>query len=214
MRRVVDLSFPITVQDPRGTVRMVPYRTIAEHAAMITLVTFDTHVGTHLDAPAHQVAGAPTLESVDLEKCIGPAAVIDLTSKRLPHQLIEVADLEPFAEQVQTGGRLLIRTDWSDQYGQPGWTDGYPALTVESAQWLVAREIVLLGIDTPSVAPIYLSRKLMVAVHAPLLRAGVVVVESLTNLRALGRPKVTFVALPLNLVGTDGCPVRAVAVEE
>ena len=214
MRRIIDLSLPITVEDPRGTVRMEPYRTIADHGAMITLVTFDTHLGTHLDAPCHQIAGAPTLDQLDLAKCIGPAEVIYLSFKIPPHHLITVADLEPYADRIRPGGRMLIRTDWNLRFGRPDWTTGYPAFTVESAQWLADRDVVLIGIDTPSVAPVYLGMRITNEVHWPLLRKEIVLVEGLTNLHQLTRQTVTFVALPLNLVGKDGCPVRAIAVEE
>ena len=214
MGRVIDLSLPITTSDPRGTVRMEPYKTIAEHRAMITLVTFDTHLGTHLDAPIHQIANAPTLDQVDLAKCIGPAEVVHLPNKVAPNQMIGVADLEPYADRIRPGGRLLVRTDWNDRFGQPDWTTGYPAFTVESAKWLANRGVVLVGIDTPSVAPVYLGMEITNEVHWPLLGAEVVLVEGLTNLRAITRQTVTFAALPLNLVGKDGCPVRAVAVED
>ena len=41
-----------------------------------------------------------------------------------------------------------------------------------------------------------------------------IVVEGLSNLALLSRPKVTFIALPLKIAGGDGAPARAVAIEE
>jgi len=38
-----------------------------------------SHTGTHVDAPAHFVEGAPTIESVPLDVLVGPAVVLDLT---------------------------------------------------------------------------------------------------------------------------------------
>ncbi len=212
-RRIVDLSYPIDGSDPRGTVSLRPWKTFAEHGFAITLVTLDTHSGTHLDAPSHQLPGAPTLDRLDLAKCVGPAQVIDCTAKR-PYQMIEVADLEAIAGRVQPGGRLLFRTDWSRRWRQPDFDEGYPAFTVESAAWLAERGVALVGIDTPSVAPCYRPVEVINAVHRPLLEAEAVLVENLTNLAELRQPTVEFIALPLNLVGSDGCPVRAVAIEQ
>ena len=51
-------------------------------------------------------------------------------------------------------------------------------------------------------------------VHRILFEAGIIVVEGLANLASLSKSKVTFIALPLKVVGGDGAPARAVAVEE
>ena len=211
MRRIIDLSFPLLTSDPRGTMRTEVYRTLADHGANITLVSFDTHFGTHLDAPSHQLAGAPTLDQVDLVKCVGPATVLDLTDSR-PGPWIDRADLEIYAEAIAPGTRILLRTDWSERVGSPDFNQGYPALTVAAASWLAKRGVLLLGIDTPSVAPVYQGRAVVNAVHQPLLSAEVVLVENLCHLREVPNGPVTFAALPLNLVGLDGCPVRAIAI--
>jgi kynurenine formamidase len=45
-----------------------------------------------------------------------------------------------------------------------------------------------------------------------LLGAGVLIVENLTNLDAIGADLFQLIVLPLKLVGRDGSPVRAVGV--
>ena len=47
-----------------------------------------------------------------------------------------------------------------------------------------------------------------------LLKAGIVIVEGLTNLRELRRDEIEFIVLPLKIRGCDGSPVRAIAIEE
>ena len=211
MRRVVDLSVPMRVEDPRGTLRLEPYRTLAKDRANITLVTFDSHFSTHLEAPSHQLANAPTLETVDLKTCVGKATVLNLSEKKAGSQ-IDRADLERFTALVIPGARLLLRTDWNECYGKPDHNEGYPALTVAAAAWLAERGVSLVGVDMPSVAPVYEGMEITNAVHAPLLKAGVVLVENLCRLKEVPAGPFTFIALPLHLIGLDGCPVRAVAV--
>jgi arylformamidase len=46
-----------------------------------------------------------------------------------------------------------------------------------------------------------------------LLGAGVVLVEYLTNLKAITAPQVELMVMPLKLKGCDGSPVRCVAIE-
>ena len=49
--------------------------------------------------------------------------------------------------------------------------------------------------------------------HQTLFRGGVTVVEGLAYLDQLQQEQVEFIALPLKIVGGDGTPVRAIAVE-
>jgi kynurenine formamidase len=51
-------------------------------------------------------------------------------------------------------------------------------------------------------------------VHQTLFRGTVLIVEGLARLDQLTREVVEFIALPLKIVRGDGCPVRAIAVEE
>lgn len=207
--RVVDLTLPFDPRNPR--VSFAPYREIAVDGWRITKVTFDTHAGTHLDAPSHQLVDGPPLQSVDLARCIGPAFVCDLRHV-LPRDTIEIEDFGPYERAIQPGARVLYRTDWTARFGQPGYREGFPCPSVSCARWLADRGIVLLGMDSPSVGPVYRTPAEVIAVHEPLLRRGVVIVEELAPLAVLTDTPCQIVALPLALTGLDGSPVRAVAL--
>jgi kynurenine formamidase len=207
--RVVDLTLPFDPRNPR--VQCEPLKKIEVDGWNITKVTFDTHAGTHMDAPCHQLPGGTSLDEMDLAKCMGPAFVCDLRHVP-PHQDIEVADFARWAERIVPGARVIYRTDWTDRFGQPGYREGFPCPSVACAAWLAERGIVLLGMDTPSVGPVYRTPREVIDVHIPLLRAGVVIVEEMCNLAAIGADEFQFVALPLKLTGGDGSPTRALAV--
>jgi kynurenine formamidase len=207
--RVVDLTLPFDPRNPR--VRFEPLKRIEVDGWTITQVTFDTHAGTHLDAPCHQLPGGSSLDEMDLAKCMGQAFICDL--RHVPaNQDIEVADFAPWTDRIVAGSRVIYRTDWTDRFGQPGYREGFPCPSVACAEWLADRGIVLLGMDTPSVGPVYRTPREVIDVHIPLLRAGVVIVEEMTNLRAVEADRFHFVALPLRLTGGDGSPTRAIAV--
>jgi kynurenine formamidase len=171
-----------------------------------------SHAGTHMDAPYHFIAQGETLDNIVLEKCIGPAQVIDLSFVG-PRDLITVEHLMPYAEKIGPGARLLLKTGWSTRADTPEYRDQLPGISLPLAEWLGEREIALLGVETPAVADIN-NKEALVTVHQALLRAGIVIVEGLANLDALQQDEVTFVALPLKLEGGDGSPVRAIAIEE
>ena len=43
----------------------------------LTRMDISVHTGTHVDAPAHFVAGGAGVDSLDLNTLIGPALVVD-----------------------------------------------------------------------------------------------------------------------------------------
>ena len=47
-------------------------------AANVSVLNFGAHTGTHVDAPAHFIEGAATVESLPLEVLIGEAEVIEV----------------------------------------------------------------------------------------------------------------------------------------
>jgi kynurenine formamidase len=127
--------------------------------------------------------------------------------------LIRVADLGPVADTVREGDGLLLRTGWSRRACDPSYRDELPRVSLELAEWCVAKKIRILGVEPPSVADVN-NREELTAVHKVLLEAGVLIVEGLTNLDQIRREKVTFMAFPLKVAGGDGAPVRAFAIEE
>ena len=92
--------------------------------------------------------------------------------------------------------------------GEPDFFTEFPGLTEGAAKWLTARKVKLLGIEQPSVHAVH-----HVEVHKALLSYGVVLIESMVNLDLLTCDRVYIAALPINLEGLDGAPVRAIAIE-
>jgi len=152
------------------------------------------------------------MERLDLEKCAGPARVVDLTFLK-PRDLITVEHLAPYAGRVGRGTRLLLKSGWSAHADVPDYRTHFPRVSLPLARWLAEREIALLGVESPAVADVN-DRDELITVHEALLGAEIVIVEGLANLDALTKEEVTFIALPLKLEGGDGSPVRAIAIEE
>jgi kynurenine formamidase len=210
MARIVDLS--LTLHPGMRGVDFQVRTSMAENGYNTTFLHLYSHAGTHLDAPHHFVDGGTTMEALVLEKCVGPARIIDLTFIQ-PHELIGVEHLTPYADKIGPGARLLFKTGWSAYADTPDYRDRLPRISLPLAEWLAGRQIALLGVEPPSVADVN-DKKELTAVHQALLRAGIIIVEGLANLDALRRDQVTFIALPLKLAGGDGSPVRAIAIED
>jgi kynurenine formamidase len=210
MARIVDLS--LTLHPGMRGVDFQVRTSMAENGYNTTFLHLYSHAGTHLDAPHHFIDGGTTIEALVLEKCVGPARIIDLSFIQ-PRALIGVEHVIPYADKIGSGTRLLLKTGWSAHADTPDYRDMLPRISLPLAEWLAERRIALLGVEPPSVADVN-DKEELTAVHQTLLRAGVVIVEGLANLGALRRDEVTFIALPLKLAGGDGSPVRAIAIEE
>ncbi len=208
-KRVVDLSLPIDANLPRASVK--PEKTIERDGWNATTLTFYSHAGTHMDAPRHFLPEGHTLDQQDLSVCCGPARVVNLCPID-PAQLITVEQFVAAAGTVKEGERLLLRTDWHHCAGSPDYRDRLPRISIELAQWFVQQRVALIGVEPPSVADVN-NKEELTDVHQTLFRGNVLIVEGLAHLNQLTQTEVEFIALPLNIVGGDGCPVRAIAIE-
>lgn len=210
MSRIIDLTLPLK-PGMRG-VEIEPAKVIAKDGWNATTLHLYSHCGTHMDAPAHFGVGDQTIDEIPLDRCMGPAWVVDLEG--IPARaLIEVKDLGNVAREVQAGDSLLLRTGWSKYVSIPDYRDAMPRVSTELARWCADNGVAMLGLETPAVADVNNAEELS-AVHKVLFEGDVVIVEGLTNLDSITREKVTFMAFPLRISSGDGSPVRAFAVEE
>jgi len=171
-----------------------------------TKLSLGVHCGTHMDAPFHFFEDGTTIDQVPLDVCAGPALVVDLTpiSAREP---IDARHLQAHESKLRDLRKLVLRTDWSKQWGRPEYFADHPVVTQEAAQFMVDCSVQLVGVDFPSLDhPPF-------PAHVTLLSQGIVIVENLTNLLAVQREIFNLVVLPLKITGRDGSPVRAIALE-
>jgi arylformamidase len=210
MSRLIDLS--LTFRRGMRGVEWEDARTVQRDGWNARTLHLYSHAGTHMDAQTHFAAGPETIDQIPLDRCTGPAWVVDLTGFE-PRAFIEVAHFNTVAAQFQAGDSLLLRTGWSAHVDNPQiYRDGLPRLSEAVARWCVERRVKLLGVEPPSVADVNNLEELT-RIHRILLAGGVTIVEGLANLDQLREPKVWFAALPLKIEGGDGSPCRAFAVE-
>ena len=207
--RIVDLTLPITPEMPGVTIDVA--RRLDQDGWNATTLSLYSHAGTHMDAPCHFLPDGNTIDRQDLNRVVGPALVVDVSPAE-PKQLLTVQDFAAVSDAIEPGARLLIRTDWHKRYGTDEYRDALPRISLELAEWLVERNVGLLGVEPPSVADVHNLEELT-AVHQTLFRGDVVIVEGLAHLDQLTQPRVEFVALPMKVIGGDGTPVRAIAIE-
>lgn len=171
--------------------------------ANVSQLEMDVHTGTHVDAPHHFVHGAAAVEDLGLDPFVGPAVVADAgEDSEITAIVLAALDLP---ERVE---RLLLRTVNSSKPGlyRTPFDAEYAALTLDGAEWLVARGGVrLIGIDYLSVQ----RHALTTDVHRVILRAGIAILEGL-DLHSTQPGEYELVCLPLRLADVEAAPARAV----
>ena len=210
MSRIIDLT--LTMRRGMRGVDWEQAKTVEKEGWNARTLHLYSHAGTHMDAQTHFAAGLGTIDVTPLERCMGPAWVVNLDGIA-DKTLITVAHLGDIAAEFQPGESLLLRTGWSRHVGNPQhYRDNFPRIAEDLARWCVEKQVNMLGVEPPSVADVNNMEELTL-IHKILLGANVTIVEGLTNLGALAQEKVFFVAAPLKIEGGDGCPCRAFAIE-
>jgi len=169
-----------------------------------------SHSGTHMDAPSHFIPGAKCIDQIDLNKCIGPALLIDL-GEVTENFLIEPEHIDRYKNKICRGSRIILKTSWSKYYGQPIFRDQCPRISIELARHLADLDINLIGVEPPSVADVH-NKSELVSVHRAFLEKEIVIVEGLCNLDKISQEEFTIMAFPLPVNGGDGSPCRVVAL--
>ena len=166
-----------------------------------------SHTGTHIDAPAHIIRGAKTLDQFSADKFIGNAYSVDLT--RIYGPVIDISALEPHEDSINKNEFVLLNTGWSRYWGTERYFADYPVLSAEAAVWLNGFGLKGLGLDVISPDRVGSTD---FPIHRIFLAQNTIMIENLTNLQALPAKEFMFSCFPLKIEQADGSPVRAVAI--
>jgi arylformamidase len=208
--RLIDLT--LTLRRGMRGVDWENARTVERDGWNARTLHLYSHAGTHMDAQTHFAAGPETIDLIPLERCIGPAWVVDIPNLQ-PGAVITMAHLGDVVDKFQPAESMLLRTGWANYLDNAAiYRDGLPRLSADFARWCVASKVRMIGVEPPSVADVNNLPELTL-IHGILLGGGVAIVEGLANLEQLRESRVFFGALPLRIEGGDGCPCRAFALE-
>ena len=223
--RVVDLSHTIRPGHWRWETRLTHRSTHAQPGAVFQSGVLETslHAYTHVDAPVHVLPRGPGLDQMPIDAWIGEATVVDLSDLAVERSGVKAEHLQNRAQHVRTRDIVLLRTDWdlrADVETREFWTTG-PFTSRDAAEWLVARGVKAVGYDYAADEPLRIDpehperfAREEHTTHDVFFPRDIRVIEYLANLRAIRADRFLFIALPLKVLGGDGSPVRAVAIEQ
>lgn len=208
--KMIDLTHPIEETMPLFP-GMVPPRLepIGKGDSRETGIFLSSHLGTHVDAPAHTVQTGAFLEELPLERFFGLALLVDVSS--FCGGTIPRSFLEGFQDALQFSQFVVLHSGQYRLWGQDAYLQGFPVLSEDGARFLASLSgLSGVGLDAISADPVD-SQDL--PIHQILLGAGKLILENLTNLDQIEGEHFLLSALPLPYSQADGCPLRAVAFQ-
>ncbi|KAF7979015.1 hypothetical protein HWV62_43985 [Athelia sp. TMB] len=191
---------------------------VADHGCSVHLMSLGSHTGGPMVTAYRQPATLPDaarskrIDEIPLSTFVGPALVVDLTSKG-PREVISWDDLAPYADRMHEGVILLLHTGWSSHWKTPKYYD-HPFLARGAAEHVISTGIRVLGVDTLSPDETRIDGsvgELGWAAHEVILGSGGIIAENLANLEAIVDKEATVSLMPLDIRGCDGSPIRAYA---
>lgn len=234
-KRIIDLSFTVV---PKASWAQWPRRLVGQEEPVVDIreiSSFEedglryskfqmaTQAFTHMDAPSHYDPNGLNCDEVPLEKFVGVGVVFDVTYKK-PREGVSAKDLENSGVHINPEEFAVIRTGWTDDapWGTERFWTEMIYLEPSIGEWLVEKKVKGLVYDCFADPPFlekcekggYHINYQGSPNHERLLKAGIPLFTFCRNLRAIGKPRVTIVALPLKLKGTDGAPARVIAIED
>jgi arylformamidase len=209
MTRIHDITMPIREAmitypgNPETRVR--PHNRIADgDDANVSVLTFGSHTGTHVDAARHFIEGGQAVDELPLQRLLGRALVV-----RLPEAVQAIGAAELREAGIDGHTRVLLRTRNSGLLEKTEFDEDFAYLTGDGAEFLLSQGVELVGIDYLSIEAFDAEEPV---VHRTLLEREVIVVEGL-DLRDIEAGEYELICLPLMVAGIDGAPVRALLRE-
>jgi kynurenine formamidase len=199
------------------------------------------HRGTHMDAPIHVTPNLPYITSYEPWRFFGTGVAVSIPKGKWG--VVTAEDLENAEPTIQSGDIVMINTGSHRQWGDNDDYFAYsPGLYREAAEWLVAKQVKLVGVDVqaldhplgtkivahgtgPSHPHLMEEYKAQTGrdvmedfpdweiAHKTLLPAGIPGVENVGGeLDAVTGKRCTFLVFPWRYPQGEACYVRVVAV--
>jgi len=177
--------------------------------------------GTHIDAPVHFHKHGLDIASIPLKELIAPACVLDIREKVKDNadymvNKYDIIDWENQYGQISENSIFLVHTGWAKFWNKKEQylnfdnsnTMHFPGFSVNALEYLIAKNVNGLGIDTLSVDPGFSTD---FPVHELMSSYGGFHIENLCNLESLPAVGAMIVALPLKLCYAEESPARVIA---
>ena len=192
----IDAKTPVFPGDPKQEIKQVA--TIRDNGWNEKWLLFNSHFGTHIDAPYHMLENAKKLDDFPMEKFIGRLVVIDVLDQK---------NIKSDLNGVKENDIVFFRTDHTKKAYDKNFFTTNPVIDPYTANAAIQKKVKIIGIDswTPDNEPY--------EVHKMLFKKDILIIENLVNLDKVKNGKFMCYVMPLKIKDADGAPCRVIAVQ-
>ncbi len=201
--KVYDVSSPIFTGMPvyKNKPEKQPKQTTNTNGYVTeTRLELDVHTGTHVDAPLHMVVDGETIETLPLDKLVGPCKVFDLTAVEDRITVEDIKDLD-----IKKDDFLLFKT--KNSFDEEFNFD-FVFVAEDAANYLAEIGVSGVGVDALGIERSQEGHP----THKTLFASGVIIIEGL-RLKDIAEGEYIMCAAPLKLSGVDASPARIVLMD-
>jgi arylformamidase len=172
-------------------------------------IKFNSHISTHIEFPFHHWKQGADALNYPLQNMIGECVALDFTNKN-PGECITLEELKKYDDRIKIGDIVLIKTGMDKYFKTENW-ELQPHIAADAMEWLInEKKPKIIGTDASGFEVPGTDYQ---PNHLKMFQNGIAMIESATNLAALGDDRATCFILPLAIQGIDSCPVRIVAIK-
>jgi arylformamidase len=173
----------------------------------IESLTLVGNTGTYIDSPYHFHEVQPDVAHLPLARLVNVPIVMVRAAGRPAVTSADLGDPGWLADRA-----VLVHTGWAAHWGTPRYLElDCPHLTADAADTLINADVALVGIDSLNMDD---PKDPARPAHQGLLRAGIPIIEHLTNLESVPDVGARLTALPAPVRAMGSFPIRAVAAFE
>jgi arylformamidase len=210
MMKIIDISWPIskatTGYKDRSVVDIQEIKNFNRDGVRETALHLSSHTGTHIDAPSHFLRDGKTIDEMSVDRFIGDCIVLDMTTcaERITRDCLMAHDGD-----IVEGSIVLLRTANSDLNATDKFSPHFVYLEASGALYLAEKKIKAVGIDYLGIEHSQPGHP----THENLMHADVAIIEGL-RLGHVQAGNYLFVGLPLNVIGVEAAPARAILIKK
>jgi arylformamidase len=163
-------------------------------------VETETHIGTHVELPAHLAQEGKSSSEMPIESFLGEAIVLNFSVLKPINGKGQPITPSHLAK-VKKGDTVLM---WSSFNRKE-----QPYISPEAAKCLAQKPVKMVGVQNIGVeAP-----NGSTATHINLLKNEIPLIEGLVNMEQIKKKRLFYIGLPLKVAGLDSSWIRAIVLE-